>query len=212
MFYILEYPSLRNRHLTKIQTDLLKQSSHTNKKSKKKANSVSQKTAESKPEEKIKDKKIKDTKNTVKLKTKNVTKKEDNPKLNSISSASNDTGLPLSSQDDNYIDNNGVEEVILDRGSEDVSEEYVASEDIKENGALSDNEFAAGGGGKRYRDGTIGAKLYEVSTLAEINGYLNLGKVRKCYTHSQEFQNYSSGLCLIKSRKIIIHLSMEAGY
>jgi hypothetical protein len=42
----------------------------------------------------------------------------------------------------------------------------------------SDKEFAAGRVGMKYREGTIGAGLYEVSTLAEINGFLSLGQVR----------------------------------
>lgn len=42
----------------------------------------------------------------------------------------------------------------------------------------SDKEFAAGRVGMKYREGTVGARLYEVSTLAEINGFLSLGQVR----------------------------------
>lgn len=41
----------------------------------------------------------------------------------------------------------------------------------------SDKEFAAGRVGMKYREGTVGARLYEVSTLAEINGFLSLGQV-----------------------------------
>lgn len=112
----------------------------------------------------------------IKSTTSNVAKKENADKSKTLTSSLNNTVDRVEHQHE--FSDVGVEEMLADDNNGEASltaDEYIVSEDVKDSD--SDREFAVGRVGMKYREGTIGARLYEVSTLAEINGYLSLGQV-----------------------------------
>lgn len=184
----LSLNSIRYKTDTATKTNLLKKSVRTTKKTKKdpenasqsKTSSTEKTVPKSRKKTAEKEKTANDTKKTAKSKSKNVIKTETSTKKKALTSTANNNNVVngLSINNNKYVDSNdGVEEIINDSNGEVTTavEEYIESKDRSNND--SDKEFAVGRVGMKYREGTIGARLYEVSTLAEINGYLSLGQV-----------------------------------
>ncbi|KAK3752674.1 hypothetical protein QZH41_018475, partial [Actinostola sp. cb2023] len=85
--------------------------------------------------------------------------------------------------------------------------EYTEAEDVRSNDNsdfLSNKEFAVGRVGMKYREGTIGARLYEVSTLAEINGYLSLGQVNEAQKLFNRYLRIGKTLGIASFNKMLL--------
>lgn len=191
------------------QASLLKQSVRTDKKTTKKlenANSVKTKTEQppsvaktrKKTTAKEKTTNSKDGKKTADIKATNTTRKQSTDKSKTLTSSLNNNvdsekSKSVELHQESSVDSSdvGVEEILTDSNGDAsvTADDYIESDDLKDND--SDREFAVGRVGMKYREGTIGARLYEVSTLAEINGYLSLGQVScMCTTFRHTHSGY----------------------